>query len=50
MGLSRVAELSTGFTFDTVVLGPGAGVAVLVVLALGGRLAGSQDRPASRAR
>ena len=35
MGLARVAELSTGFTFDTVVLAPGAGVAVLVVLALG---------------
>jgi hypothetical protein len=35
VGLARVAELSTGFTFDTVVLGPGAGVAVLVVLALG---------------
>ena len=35
VGLARVAELSTGFTFDTVVLGPGAGVAVLVVLAVG---------------
>ena len=35
VGLARTAELSGGFTFDTVVLGPGAGVAVLVVLALG---------------
>ena len=35
VGLARIAELSGGFTFDTVVLGPGAAVAVLVVLALG---------------
>jgi len=35
VGLARIAELSTGFTFDTVVLAPGAGVAVLAVLLLG---------------
>ena len=35
VGLARIAELSSGFTFDTVVLAPGAGVAVLAVLALG---------------
>jgi hypothetical protein len=35
VGLAQVAELSTGFTFDTAVLAPGAGAAVLVVLALG---------------
>ena len=35
VGLARTAELSGGFTFDAVVLVPGAGVAVLVVLALG---------------
>jgi len=35
VGLARTAELSAGFTFDTAVLVPGAGVAVLAVLALG---------------
>ena len=35
VGLARTAELSTGFTVDTTVLAPGAGVAVLAVLALG---------------
>ena len=35
VGLARIAELSSGFTFDTVVLAPGAGVAVLAVVALG---------------
>ena len=35
VGLARTAELSTGFTVDTIVLVPGACVAVLAVLALG---------------
>jgi hypothetical protein len=42
VGLARVAELSTGFTFDTAVLAPGAGVAVLVVLADGARRVGAR--------
>ena len=49
VGLARIAELSGGFTFDTVVLGPGAGVAVLVVLALGTWPAVRTARRASRA-
>jgi putative ABC transport system permease protein len=49
VGLARVAELSTGFTFDTVVLGPGAGVAVLVVFALGTWPAVRTARRAARA-
>ena len=49
VGLARVAELSTGFTFDTVMLGPGAGVAVLVVLALGTWPAVRTARRAARA-
>jgi FtsX-like permease family len=35
VGLARIAELSTGFTFDTAVLVPGAVLTVLAVLALG---------------
>ena len=35
VGEARVADLSPGFAFDTVVLLPGAAVAVLVVLAVG---------------
>jgi hypothetical protein len=35
VGLARTAELSAGFTFDAVVLVPGAAVAVVAVLALG---------------
>jgi len=35
VGEARVADLSPGFAFDTVVLIPGAAIAVLVVLAVG---------------
>jgi hypothetical protein len=35
VGKARVADLSPGFAFDTVVLIPGAAIAVLVVLAVG---------------
>jgi hypothetical protein len=49
VGLARVAELSTGFTFDAVVLGPGVGVAIVVVLALGTWPAVRTARRAGRA-
>ena len=48
VGEARIAELSAGFTFDTVVLLPGAGVAAVVVLALGAWPAVRTARQAGR--
>ena len=49
VGEARVADLSPGFAFDTVVLLPGAAIAVLVVLAVGAWPATWTARQAVRA-